>query len=112
MPIMDGLSCVRRIRALEAEGSLAQHVPVIAVTANARSEQISAAMDAGMDLVITKPFRIPELLPQMDSLLKRMAEQLREEDEEEEKKEKWEEEEDQKGEEQNGEEQKGEKRGE
>lgn len=109
MPIMDGLSCVKRIRALEAEGSLAQHVPVIAVTANARSEQINAAMDAGMDLVITKPFRIPELLPQMDSLLRRMAEQLREEEEE---KEKGEEEEDQKGEELNGEEQKGEARGE
>lgn len=109
MPIMDGLSCVKRIRTLEAEGTLAQHVPVIAVTANARSEQISAAMDAGMDLVITKPFRIPELLPQMDSLLRRMAEQLREEDEVEEKEE---EEEDQKGEEPKGEEQKGEGRGE
>ncbi|KAL0259403.1 hypothetical protein SLS55_005139 [Diplodia seriata] len=67
-----------RVRALQGDGSLAGHVPIIAVTANARSEQISAALDAGMDLVITKPFRIPELLPQMDALLGRMAERKRE----------------------------------
>lgn len=75
MPVMDGLSCVRRIRAMEAEGLLNRHVPVIAVTANARSEQIAIAMEAGMDLVIIKPFRIPELLPQMEALLGRMGRQ-------------------------------------
>lgn len=47
MPIMDGLTCVRRIRQMEAEGTI-KHVPVIAVTANARSDQISRAMEAGM----------------------------------------------------------------
>ncbi len=47
MPIMDGLTCVRRIRQMEAEG-MVTHVPVIAVTANARSDQISGAMEAGM----------------------------------------------------------------
>lgn len=75
MPVMDGLSCIRRIRAMEAEGLLNRHVPVIAVTANARSEQIAIAMEAGMDLVITKPFRIPELLPQMEALVGRMGRQ-------------------------------------
>lgn len=48
MPIMDGLTCVRRIREMEADGTLKRHVPVIAVTANARSEQIAEAMRAGM----------------------------------------------------------------
>lgn len=47
MPIMDGLTCVRRIRQMEVEGKIT-HVPVIAVTANARSDQISGAMEAGM----------------------------------------------------------------
>lgn len=75
MPVMGGLSCVKRIRAMEAEGLLNRHVPVIAVTANARSEQIAIAMEAGMDLVITKPFRIPELLPQMEALVRRMGRQ-------------------------------------
>ncbi|KAL1388843.1 histidine kinase [Phyllosticta capitalensis] len=72
MPIMDGLTCVRHIRQLEREAKLTRHVPVIAITANARGEQISCAMQAGMDHVVTKPFRILELLPLMDRLVKRL----------------------------------------
>lgn len=45
---MDGLTCTRKIRELEAEGKLTGHVPIIAVTANARQEQIQTALDAGM----------------------------------------------------------------
>jgi CheY-like chemotaxis protein len=48
MPVMDGLSCVRRIREMQRDGQLRSHVPVIAVTANARSEQITVAMQTGM----------------------------------------------------------------
>lgn len=33
MPIMDGLTAVRLIRHLEAEGKLTRHIPIIAVTA-------------------------------------------------------------------------------
>lgn len=47
-PVMDGLTCTKKIRELEKEGKFAQHVPVIAVTANARSEQIQTALNAGM----------------------------------------------------------------
>jgi len=48
MPIMDGLACARRIRDLQREGKVKGHVPVIAVTANTRVEQIEQALDAGM----------------------------------------------------------------
>lgn len=48
MPIMDGLTCARRIRGLQSEGSILRHVPIIAVTANARMEQIETAITAGM----------------------------------------------------------------
>ena len=48
MPIMDGLTCARRIRELQAQGALIRHVPLIAVTANARQEQIQTSMAAGM----------------------------------------------------------------
>jgi CheY-like chemotaxis protein len=48
MPVMDGLTCTKKIRELEKEGKLIRHVPVIAVTANARIEQIETAMNAGM----------------------------------------------------------------
>ena len=74
---MDGLTCIRRIRECQAQGTINKHVPVIAVTANARPEQVTAAFDAGMDQVVTKPFRIPELMPQMLSLVAEIA--LREE---------------------------------
>ncbi len=48
MPVMDGLTCTRKIRELEQQGKLSRHVPIIAVTANARAEQINTAMEAGM----------------------------------------------------------------
>lgn len=48
MPVMDGLTCARRIREFEAAGTIVKHVPIIAVTANARLEQIETAKTAGM----------------------------------------------------------------
>ena len=48
MPIMDGLTCARKIRELQKEGTIVNHIPVIAVSANARSEQILTAKNAGM----------------------------------------------------------------
>lgn len=48
MPIMDGLTCTRRIRDLQREGKIIGHIPIIAVTANTRLEQIEVAVDAGM----------------------------------------------------------------
>jgi CheY-like chemotaxis protein len=69
MPIMDGLTCIRRIRALELSGEISDHIPVIAITANARNEQIAAAIEAGMDSVVTKPFTIKDLVPQMEALV-------------------------------------------
>lgn len=48
MPIMDGLTCTRAIREMERNGELIGHVPIIAVTANARAEQIDIAKDVGM----------------------------------------------------------------
>ena len=71
MPVMDGITCVREIRARQKTQEFNGHVPVIAVTANARSEQITVMMQAGMDSVVTKPFRIPELVPQMRKLVER-----------------------------------------
>jgi CheY-like chemotaxis protein len=45
---MDGLACTSKIREYEAQGLLRGHVPIIAVTANARSEQIATLLAAGM----------------------------------------------------------------
>jgi len=48
MPIMDGLTCTQRIRELERSGQVIGHVPIIAVTANARAGQIDVALGSGM----------------------------------------------------------------
>jgi CheY-like chemotaxis protein len=110
MPIMDGLTCARLIRAYEHQGLLAtpQHsdslrrrfsacsvspiqsdpnldssverpneqslrLPILAVSANARMEQVEQALAAGMDDAISKPFRVPELWPKIRWLVKRVA---------------------------------------
>ena len=48
MPVMDGLTCTRKIRDFEQEGLILRHVSIIAVTANARMEQMDTAIAAGM----------------------------------------------------------------
>ncbi|PVH76512.1 hypothetical protein DL98DRAFT_592105 [Cadophora sp. DSE1049] len=69
MPVMDGISAVKRIRELEAEGSIIRHLPVIAVTTNARSDQINLSLGAGMDDVITKPYRLTDMIKHIEKLV-------------------------------------------
>lgn len=69
MPVMDGQTCARNLRQYQLDGRIVRHVPVIAVTANAREEQIRNTLDAGIDDVVSKPFRLMELLPRARSLI-------------------------------------------
>ncbi|KAJ4349146.1 hypothetical protein N0V95_004841 [Ascochyta clinopodiicola] len=48
-------------------------LPILAVSANARMEQVEQALAAGMDDAISKPFRIPELWPKIQTLVKRLT---------------------------------------
>jgi CheY-like chemotaxis protein len=48
MPVMDGTTAARKIREMQLAGDLVQHIPVIAVTANAREEQIKTTLEAGI----------------------------------------------------------------
>lgn len=66
MPVMGGLECARRIRENELASQGQHRLPLIAVTANARSEQQQDALSVGFDAVITKPFRMGDLLPQIE----------------------------------------------
>lgn len=60
MPEMDGYQAARAIRALPR--SDAATVPVIAMTADAFSEDIERARDAGMDAHVAKPIDLRELV--------------------------------------------------
>lgn len=71
MPILDGLSATRRLRQLERDGAIKGRHLIIGVTANARSEQRQTAMEAGMDSVVTKPFRVAELMAEIRKLMQR-----------------------------------------
>jgi CheY-like chemotaxis protein len=68
MPVMDGLKCSKRVRDMEISGEVKGKLPMIAVTANARAEQQAQAMKAGFDAVITKPFRMGELVLEMERI--------------------------------------------
>ena len=65
MPVMGGYEATRSIRALERQD--AQTIPIIAMTADAFSEDIKRCLDSGMNAHTAKPVNLDELL----SLLKR-----------------------------------------
>ena len=56
MPVMNGHEAARAIRALERED--AGRIPIIAMTANAFSEDEKAALDAGMNAHVAKPLDV------------------------------------------------------
>jgi CheY-like chemotaxis protein len=65
MPEMDGIEAARRIRAAEAAAPGAARTPIVALTANAFSDDREACRAAGMDAFLTKPLdreRLAELL--------------------------------------------------
>lgn len=61
MPVLNGLDSARLIRKAERNGELGKHIPIVAVTANARPEQLREATEAGMDDAISKPFHVRDL---------------------------------------------------
>ncbi|GAB7343683.1 hypothetical protein MBLNU457_1670t1 [Dothideomycetes sp. NU457] len=62
MPVMDGLTCVKHVREMQQRGDLGQF-PMIAVTGNARAEQVQVARDAGFHDVVCKPYSMAKLVP-------------------------------------------------
>ncbi|KAH8885898.1 hypothetical protein GQ53DRAFT_659190, partial [Thozetella sp. PMI_491] len=62
MPVMDGKEFVRYVRRFQDEGIFASHIPVIAVTGNARAEQIRQAHECGFDEVVSKPYREEDII--------------------------------------------------
>ena len=68
MPIVNGLECASMISAAQEDGSIDKHLHIIAVTANARPEQLKRARETGMDDAVPKPFRVKELAAVIERL--------------------------------------------
>jgi CheY-like chemotaxis protein len=60
MPEMDGIEATRKIRGVEM--STRMHIPIIAMTANAMTQDREACLAAGMDGYVPKPINLKELL--------------------------------------------------
>lgn len=67
MPVMDGLTAVKAIRALDHPE--AKTIPILAMSANAFDEDKQLAYDAGMNGYIVKPLDIQVLLQELYQLL-------------------------------------------
>ena len=71
LPDLDGLETTRRIRAGESAG---QHLPIVALTANAFSEDRDACLQAGMDVHLRKPLRLADLASALANLQEQVSE--------------------------------------
>jgi PAS domain S-box-containing protein len=67
MPVMDGLTAIRAIRAAEATQSR-QPTPIFALTANAMHEDVSRSRDAGADAHLTKPIDARTLISAVEGV--------------------------------------------
>jgi two-component system KDP operon response regulator KdpE len=66
LPDGDGLKVIRRVRAWSP-------VPIVVLSARTMEEQKVAALDAGADDYIAKPFSAPELLARLRAALRRVT---------------------------------------
>lgn len=67
MPIMDGNEAARAIRQFEKEGNL-DRIPILGVTANVRGAQQDEMMESGMNDVMSKPYKIEDLVSRLRKL--------------------------------------------
>lgn len=69
MPVMNGLEATKAIRAMEHPD--AKSIPIIAMTADAFSEDVSKCLEAGMNGHAAKPLDMPELLRTLQKLFRK-----------------------------------------
>jgi CheY-like chemotaxis protein len=67
MPEMDGFAATREIRQMEAGGT--RHLPIVAMTADARTEDHQNCLRAGMDDYVSKPTSLEDLRTVLDRWL-------------------------------------------
>lgn len=67
MPVLDGLAATEQIRLMNTPR--ARTVPILAMTANAFTEDVDKCLAAGMDGHIAKPIDVDELMKRMSHYL-------------------------------------------
>ena len=67
MPILDGYGAARAIRALDRPDA---NLPIIAMTADAFSEDVQRCLESGMNAHIAKPIDINNLIQHLQEYLK------------------------------------------
>lgn len=73
MPIMDGLTATREIRALERPD--AKTIPIVAMTANAFEEDAKKCLAAGMNAHLAKPLDIDKVISTVAGLARKQTSQ-------------------------------------
>ena len=73
MPVMNGLEAAAMIRQVETARNL-PYVPIVALTANAMTHQVSSYLRQGIDAHVAKPVKREELTGCMARLLRSQAE--------------------------------------
>ena len=68
MPIMNGYDAARAIR--ELDNPALANIPIIAMTANAFSDDVKAAREAGMNAHIAKPLDVPKMMETLAEVLR------------------------------------------
>jgi CheY-like chemotaxis protein/anti-sigma regulatory factor (Ser/Thr protein kinase) len=69
MPVMDGLTATRAIRALEAARPDRPRTPVVMLSANAMAEHRQESMEAGADSHVAKPITAASLLAGIEAVI-------------------------------------------
>ena len=72
MPVKDGNTAAREIKDLQARHEVGRS-PILGVSANVREEQTRVMKEAGMDEVISKPFKVKDLVRKIDNLAETIA---------------------------------------
>jgi len=72
MPVMDGLTATRAIRALEAQRG-GRPTPIVSLTADAMPSQVQDALAAGADRHLAKPITAGALIAAMSSAMEQKA---------------------------------------
>lgn len=66
LPGMDGFQALAELKRKEKT----EHIPVVAISANAMDTDVQRGLDAGFDAYLTKPFNLQEFMSLIRTLLK------------------------------------------